>query len=681
MMERMPERGPDRRGHWLKGNLALGHLMLETTPESTRERQPLLDESGDICLVLDGRIDNRAELRRDLESEGLPLRDDTDAELVLRSWQAWGRDGVRRLIGDFAFALWDGRLRILFCARDFLGIKPFYYHSGSTGFFFASELRPVAEASDLSFEPNEGMVGEYLAQKIVNKEETLLRGVLRLPPGHWLMVHADGSLEKQRYWEPDPGREIRYASDDEYAEHFLEVFREAVRCRLRSHRPIGAYLSGGLDSSSVTCMAHRLLAEGSTLGKGFETFSMIFPGRACDESAFIRVVLDHCGVASNTDEPRPQSPAFLENQVRRYLDFPDYPNGSMAHGLRAIARDKGIRALLTGWGGDEWLQGSTYHCADLLRSARLLSLFRSLRDSDRSASFLHWHILRKYALAPLVPEWLITTRRRLLDRIDGRRQQLAWIAPSFLRDIGLEKRVRESIDWHRFPTYAQSHVYAMGTTGWMHHIAEIEERASSSFGLEQRHPFQDRRLVELALALPEDQRHRDSLRKTILRNAMRGILPEKIRTRRTKVEFSEVRGEALDSFGPEIFQSMSVVSNGWVCAEEVQRMCARNEAGRSDGKMVYSLDSFPLWGILATELWVRHALRGGLRLREKGNKAMAKPIDPSDSLPAEERVVSNRRVFEPPKLVEYGSVEELTRGGQNTFDDGLSGMTGNKGGE
>ena len=295
LLERMTRaiahRGPDGIRYAVDGPAALGHCLLCTTPESLRESQPLWDETGSCCLAMDGRVDNREELTAALSSAGMRLRDDTDAEIVLKAYMAWGEHSPRRIVGDFALVVFDKRSRSLFCARDPLGVKPFYYWTDGKAFLWASELQQLFQHPSVSKEPNEGMVAEYLSAKITSVEETLYVGILRLPPAHVMVVSPDGVV-RRRYWDVEPDVEPSWRSREECAEAFLPVFKEAVRCRLRSQKPVGAELSGGLDSSSVVSAAQALYREGAAHDLGFEAFSLVFPGLPCDESQFIDAVAE-----------------------------------------------------------------------------------------------------------------------------------------------------------------------------------------------------------------------------------------------------------------------------------------------------------------------------------------------------------------------------------------------------
>ena len=191
MTDAIAQRGLDGSGKWINGPVGLGHQMLWTTPESTLEKQPLCDDTATRCLTFDGRIDNRKELRTSLKTQGVMLRTDTDAEIVLRAYECWGSACPNRILGDFAFAVWDAPHRRLFCARDILGMRPFYYYADNHAFLFASELQQLLQIPSIPREPNEGMIGEYLVSAVNNKNETLYKGIFRLPPAHFLIITPD----------------------------------------------------------------------------------------------------------------------------------------------------------------------------------------------------------------------------------------------------------------------------------------------------------------------------------------------------------------------------------------------------------------------------------------------------------------------------------------------------------
>src|ERR1700676_1037084 len=291
MLNSMRHRGPDGQASFASGPVAFGHARLCSTEESWREHQPLRDDGAQLALVFDGRVDNRAELKDALATSGMPPRDDTDAELVLRAYQCWGEESPARIIGDFAYVIWDGARKRLFCARDPLGIKPLYYHLDAKRFVCASDLQALLLEPEFSTAPNEGMAAEIMCGRVLDPEETLFRDILQVVPGNYLTIDSD-QVRKHRYWSLNSAHEIRYSTDQQYASHFLELFGEAVRCRLRHPGTgIAAQLSGGLDSSSVVSMAAWLKREGEVDSAPFETFSLISPEPKDNERSYIDAVV------------------------------------------------------------------------------------------------------------------------------------------------------------------------------------------------------------------------------------------------------------------------------------------------------------------------------------------------------------------------------------------------------
>jgi asparagine synthase (glutamine-hydrolysing) len=424
--------------------------------------------------------------------------------------------------------------------------------------------------------------------------------VLRLPPAHVLIVQP-GRLRKERYWDIDPARKIRYRTDAEYAEHFSEIFKEAVRCRLRSQWPVGVYLSGGLDSSSVVGVVQSLYRAGVTADPGFETFSMLFPGLPCDESAYIQDVVRMWGIKSNAVYPKASDASGYSTQVQRYHDFPNYPNGSMSDSLKALAHAKGFRVLLTGLGGDDWLIGSLYHYADLLCRLRILALIRQARfDSRVSTMIVPLSSVFRYGVKPLLPRSVRRAMRWMLRR-DGFPR---WMDPHFARRIHLAKRLRREAVRRPFSSFAQEALHRTILSGFGAHFFEVEERSASWFGLDQRHPLHDRRIIEFALALPEEQRWRRDQPRFVLRQAMQGLLPETIRQRLTKADFSHVFAEALQAQGGEgLFDSLTIASMGWVNGERLSGMYREMAQLYAGGDLGYTRYLWLLWLAYGIELW------------------------------------------------------------------------------
>ncbi len=591
-------RGPDGDGYWTDGPAGLGHRLSRTTPESLSEKQPLLDERESLCLVLDGRVDNRDELAAWLQRAGVHLRSESDAELVLRSYALWADECASRIVGDFAFVVWDRTRRRLFCARDPLGIRPFYYCVHDQTFVGGSELRQLLDVLPLGPEPNEGVVGEYLSNRLVDLEETLYRGILRVPPGHVLTVDRRG-IRTARYFDVDPRREIRYASDDQYAEHFRQVFREAVRCRLRSVNPVAVFLSGGLDSSAILGASAQLARDGEVRDPGFEAYSLDFAHADADERPWVDDVAKLWQLPVTHVSAEATVTPSLAAQVAELRDFPDQPNTHPWGLLLDQARGRGSRVALWGYGGDEWLTGHTAHCADLLRHLRLFALARRARDDVRTLNRLGGppvslaDVVRS-ALFPLVPRPAKQLVRRLRDW-----DVPDWISPGFARRVGLQERLARDAAVPRFATFSQRAIARQLRSGWSVAEYEMVDRFERRRSMESRFPFNDRRLIEFALALPEDQRWRRTETKFILRRATQDLLPRSVARRATKGHFAYLFTASLEREGAaEVFARLRLETDGFVHGPRVRTLYQRLRLGDLSCLS-------PIWMIFATELWYR----------------------------------------------------------------------------
>jgi asparagine synthase (glutamine-hydrolysing) len=601
MAARMSPRGPNGVRHWAEGPVAFAHAALHTTPESLRETQPLTSPSGLLCLTLDGRVDNRGELKAAIEDKSILLRDDTDAELVLRAYELWGEGCAARILGDFAFAIWDAARHYLFCARDILGFKPFYYFHDGRRFLFASEPAQILEDSTISRDVNEGMVGEFLSVRITNREETLYNAIYRLPPAHFLIVGPQ-KFRKQRYWDIDLRKQLPSGKQEEYSDEFFEIFREAVRCRMRSVGPVGAELSGGLDSSSVVGMAQYLIREGSVPARGFESFSAVFPGLRCDETPYIRDVSDMWGLHSNRIVPKIDTGRFA-GEVREHKYVPTDPTGRLADSRLEIQARRGFQVILTGWGGDDWLGGDEYPHADLLRNFKVSALLRQIRSDRAQFGLLEsGRFFLNRGVLPLLPRSLRAGLRHI--RSAAGRGPVPWIPVEFSNRIHLQQRGDVMYEGHKFQSDRQKARYWYVANGWTTFACELWDRSLARYVMEQRHPFCDRRVIEFAFALPQEQLCLDGRTKIILRSSMRDLLPEGVRERSDKAEFSFVFGDVFESMGGErLFDSLHIASLNLVDAQEVRTMAQELLASYRKNRNFESAHIWPLWMVLAVELW------------------------------------------------------------------------------
>jgi asparagine synthase (glutamine-hydrolysing) len=607
MLAVIPYRAVDGSGVWARGPVAIGHAKLQTTPEASAESSPFVDEAAGLVLSMDGRVDNRDELTAELAGRGHRIRTGTDAEIVLRAWQCWGIEAPARLIGDFAFALWDQTKRALFCAGDPLGVKSFYYFEGPGFFLCASELHQLFQDPRVVKRPNEAAVAEILVRMSLDRRETLFEGIRRLEPAYYLHIRSSGSrgAECRRYYDLDPSREIVYRDDDEYAAHFLTLVKEAVRCRLRSPKGVASDLSGGLDSSSIVCLAEKLCHDGEARATSFESFSVRFEDAPAAEGPYVEDVL-RAYPHRHTDVPPGIAPADeLIRQVSHYLDLPDYPNGVCADYTPLLARRDDLRVRLTGLGGDEWLGGTYLIYADLIRQFRISSLFERLRiDRNPPGGFApfpgYGHVLVHYGLWPLVPESIKPAIKRWL-----RPPKLpAPVAPAFAAKTRLLERLSARRPFPRCRSFAQQALYECYSSDVLAYALQGDARWTAHFRLEGRHPFLDRRIMEFAFAIPDEQRHRRDVSKFVLREAMRGILPERVRSRPDKADLTAIYVMAISALGGErLFDRLNVVENGWVDGVTVRKLYRSMAEALSRGDPSYMSSILELWMVIVIELW------------------------------------------------------------------------------
>jgi len=623
MSEVLAHRGPDGSRAWCQGTAGLGQRMLWTTAEAANELQPFEDSSGDFVITADARLDNRGELISNLGPSGLNLGGKTDSELILAAYRHWGECCAEKLLGDFAFVIWDKRQRKLFCARDHFGVKPFYYYLSPKALVFASEMKAVLALPEVPCELNEVRLGDHLADVIADDETTFYRGILRLPPGHSMTV-VDGRVSTRRYFALDAEREVRLGSDGEYAEAFRELFTEAVSCRLRATSPVGVMLSGGLDSSSITCVAKNLLpAEASRL----KTFSAIFDAvPECDEREFINPILDECGVDPHFILGNEHGPFKCLDDLHRYQDQPSYgPNFSMIWSLYESVRAQGVRVLLDGHDGDTTVSHGERYLHELARSGRWLRLTVELRGLSKHQGESAWDGLRAfgrhYGINPFIKKhralrlarrvWRSAARR--IGAPDSTARPTGWrdlLNPQFAAQINMSQRYQEWRQTISRTAHTEHEAHFRMLTHPRHAFAlELHDTAAAAFSIEKRYPFWDKRLVEFCLALPAQQKLKNGWSRAVMRHGMNGILPPQVQWRTGKTNFAP----SLE-YGLRVFERAQlddvILRNPGIIEEYVNIGVLRQAYMRFlDRKSeVDPSDLIAIWKTVSSASWLQHAL-------------------------------------------------------------------------
>jgi asparagine synthase (glutamine-hydrolysing) len=459
----------------------------------------------------------------------------TDADLIRAAYERWGRDCPKRLVGAFAFALWDVATDRLFCARDHAGIRPFYYANCSDVFVFGSELSAVRAHDAVGDDVDDVAVGEFLTGLPLDPDRTFAGDVARLPPGHSLVVSEDG-VAVERYWQPDPSRTLESRSVTEYVAGFRERFERAVRCRQRSpdDRELGAAVSGGLDSSAIACTANRCRDA------PLPTVSLRFGDvPASDESAYFEAVYDH-GEFDPTivDVTDRTSPMASVDDLLSSVGAPfAAPNLYLHRELHRSAAEQGVSVFLDGYGGDQVVSHGFERFPALARSLRLRELTAVADDYAARHDQSTWRVLLDRAALPLVPARARELWHRATGESDPVARRSVAVDPVLADRTGLRVRIRSESESDAV-TAREQHA-ASATGGFVTQALEAVDAVAATFGTQPRYPFYDRRLLEYCLALPRDVILRNGQPRWVLRQAVGDTLPSAVRNRDTKVDLGQ----------------------------------------------------------------------------------------------------------------------------------------------
>ena len=539
-MDTMAYRGPDSSGSWRDGPVGLGHLMLHTTPESMHETLPLKNASGDLVITADARIDNREEL---FEALGIPHPEHSrmpDSAIILKAYEKWGEDCPSHLLGDFAFAIWDVAQRRLFCARDHYGSKPFFYYRSSRFFIFATAIKALFALPHVPRRMSEVGIVNFLVPFLSVGENTFYERVFRLPPANAMVVTPVG-VDIRQYWFLEQVPNLYLRSDQEYLEAFQEIFFKAVRSRLRSVRPVGILLSGGLDSGSVACVAARQLKKRGVSLHAFSSiplkdFNSPVPGDwIADETPYIEEIRrQEENMVITYDRAEDRTP--LTDLERDYwlLDRPilNAVNRHWIVSLLEEAQSRDVGVLLTGQEGNNTISwhGRGYF-GTLARHGHWWTLVKELRRWSEVHKKKSWNTLKGQILAPLVPDRIWLAYRRWKCTSDPSISQSP-INPGFARQMGAYERFCHSgINPSRRLFFdSREQRYSLINPGSTQ-VGDTWDGLGSGFRMEVRDPTADKRFLEFCLAVPDHQDIRNGLDRSLVRRAMDGILPPKVQWR------------------------------------------------------------------------------------------------------------------------------------------------------
>jgi len=584
MTNSITHRGPNDAAYIVKQNFSVGFRRLSII-DLSKNIYPIHNEKNTIELVLNGEIYNYQSLRDELKELGHEFVTESDSETIVHGFEEWGEAVVEKLRGMFVFVLFDREKDELFIARDRLGIKPFYYSKHKGKLIFASEIKAILESFNVDRSPNDKAIYRFLNYRIHDvDEDTFFKNVKRLLPGHFMKVQSDGSFDIKKYWNPEFNPEFSSKkSDDEYANEFKDIFTEAVDLHLIADVPVGVTLSGGLDSSGITSLSKKLYDERyPDAEQEIIAFSAVHPGETVDETKYIDKVVKATGIKSV--KIKPEVDKFWED-LENWVYFQEEPVISGApYAYHTVMREasKQVTVLLSGQGGDELLAGYIPYFLTYLKSAK---------DSHK-----YWPMIRETWMGKdLYFKYFIKKLRESRDKspkIDPKRVLSSEFMDEF-KDLGtrftpsrnLNQRLFEDVTIHTTPS-----------------LLRYEDKNSMANSLESRVPFFDHKVVEYIFNLPIDQKIKFGWNRFIYRNAMKGVIPEDIRTRRSKVGFTNPEWEWIERKKDrfiEIFSSESFKSRKYWDSTKVLNDFSETLAGKRGG------DDLLYWRLFIVEMWMR----------------------------------------------------------------------------
>ncbi len=613
----LAHRGPDGRGVHLDGNVGLGHRRLAIIDTTDAAAQPFSNEDGSVWIVFNGEIYNFQDYREELTAKGHRFKSRSDTETIVHLYEEHGPAVVEKLRGMFAFAIWDAKKRTLLLARDRVGKKPLYYRLDERSLRFGSEIKAILEDPEVPREPDPVALDRYLTYGYVPAPLTAFRGIAKLPPGHTLLVREDGRSELRRYWELRCGPKRTISTEAErrkVEDEALALLDEATRLRLISDVPLGAFLSGGVDSAAVVASMRQVVRA----GEGVRTFSIGFEEKDYDESPYAALVARHLGTTHEALVLRPPSdPVALLEKIAWHHGEPFADSSCVpTFAVSELARSR-VTVALSGDGGDELFLGYGRYVGTRLeevlagrpwlralatsRPAIFALLRLGKRDLANALGHTRWNVEAGPGPRYLTRVEYFSPDRKRTTLSDGFR---AKVAPA-----GDARRiVLDRIEASDGVTFTEKVAHADFTTYLPDDILVKVDVASMAYGLETRAPLLDHVLAERVAALPFDLKMVGLTTKVFLKRALEPRLPRATLDRR-KMGF----GVPLDhwfrgSLSPlleDVLLARRTLERGILDAQGVRTLLEEHRRGADRQVLLFNL--------LMLELWHRRFVDGAAR--------------------------------------------------------------------
>ena len=598
MIQKLAHRGPDCNGIYIDEQISLGHQRLSIVDISELGRQPMSYRDDSLWLSYNGELYNFPELRQTLENRGYSFRSRTDTEVILAAYAEYGLECLQKFNGMFAFALWDKTKQELILARDRLGIKPLYYFYDRGKLAFASELKALLEIPHVSRELNYQALYDYIGYEFIPAPNTIFRNIYKLPPGHYLRFR-EGKLELTRYWNLQFSTEAQ--SPSYYEDKLGELLEDSVRKRLLADVPVGVFLSGGLDSSSIATMMVRCGMN------SLQTFALGYEDRSFSELDYARTMAQELKTEHRELIIQPITPELLETAVW-HLDEPMTDLSAIPFYLICQQAREHVKVCLSGEGGDELLVGYDRFLASkahsyyqllpsLLRNKIVAPLVEALPDRPQKKGAIN--LLKRFIQGGLLPKAGGHMRWQYFG-VPEREERL--FASEILSEVDRDPfaPVRRILANCNSVDRLEKEIYVDLNLTMVDSLIMKADKMSMAHGLEVRVPFLDHRLVEFCATIPSNLKLQGFTTKAVFRSAMKGVLPEKIRGRGKQGYSLPIKSwlrEDLKDYMIEVLNSSPLIEAAFDL-KYIQQLIQEHLEYRANHNHI-------LWALINLALWHR----------------------------------------------------------------------------
>ena len=608
MLQAIQHRGPDGSGihQDISGRCTLGHKRLAII-DIDGGKQPLTNEDGTLWITFNGCIYNYLELASLLRQKGHSFKTHTDTEVIIHAYEEYGEDCVHKLIGMFAFAIWDGKKQRLFCARDRLGVKPFYYWQQRSNFLFASEIKAMLATGLVEREVDHSALQEYLTFQAPVSDLSLFAGVKKLLPGHRMTINGNGRiLSVDKYWdlsfEPDNDHDEEY-----FVDHLRLLLKDSVKIRLRSDVALGTHLSGGLDSSTIACLASEFYGTDEPL----QTFTGAFSeGREYNESGYADHVAQSLGALSHLVKPTAAEFLHYLPKIIYHMDEPAAGPGVFPQFMVSKLASRHVKVVLGGQGGDEIFSGYARYLIGYLEECLKGAIEKTSETSSYAATLSSiipsLPMLQQYVplLKTFWQEGLFEPMEdryfRLMDRSAASREIFS--ADVFSGHENIKSRFNDIFLGSDATSFLNRMLY-FDTKVHLPALLHVEDRTSMAWGLESRVPLLDHRICEFIARVPTNIKFKNGQPKYLFKKAIKNIIPDRILNRDDKMGFpvplQQWYKNELKEFVQDTLLGARARERGIFSPDKLE-------------KAIYKEQSFgrAVWGSLCLELWFREFIDG-----------------------------------------------------------------------